>query len=54
MVELCVKGGSLKKRRLSGKRYWVLEMKLQKEDVWKLTKKKRERLKAVYIRAKRR
>ena len=30
-----------------------LEMWLQKKDVWKLTKKKRERLKYVHIRAKR-
>ena len=28
-----------------------MEMKLQKKDVWKFTKKERERLKGVYIRA---
>ena len=29
-------------------------MKLQKKDVWKFTKKKRERMKGVYFRPKRR
>ena len=29
-------------------------MRLQKKDVWKFTKKKRERLKGVYTRVKRR
>ena len=36
------------------RRCWELEMRLQKKDVQKFTKKKRDRLKAVYIREKRR
>ena len=37
---------------LQGRRCWHLAMKKQKKDVWKHTKKRRERLKGVYIRAK--
>ena len=40
-------------KRLFGRRYWQLVMKRQKKDVWKPTEKKRERLKSVYVRAKR-
>ena len=39
--------------RLLGRRCWQLAMKRQKKDVWKLTKKKREKLKGAYIRAER-
>ena len=44
----------LKERRILGSNFWELEMKLQKKEVWKLIEKRRERLKGVYIRAKRR
>ena len=40
------------KRMLRG-RCWQLVMKRIKKDVWKHTKKRKERLKGVYIRAKR-
>ena len=30
-------------------RYWELRMRLQKIDVWSTTKKKRERLKGVFV-----
>ena len=43
---------AVRERRLLGSRCWLLVMKRQKIDVWKLTEKKRERLKCVYIRAK--
>ena len=32
----------------------VVEIKLQKKDVWKVSKNKRERLRVVYMRAKKR
>ena len=35
------------------KEVWDLEMRLQKEDVWRFIRKKRERLKGPYTRAKR-
>ena len=42
----------LKEKRLHGRRYWEIGIMLQKTDVWRSTKKKRERLKGVFIRAK--
>ena len=41
-----------KKRRILRRRCSELDVKRQKKDVWKLTEKKRERSKAVNIRAK--
>ena len=43
----------LGKRRLLGRRCCQLALKSQKKGVWKLIKKRGERLKGVYIRAKR-
>ena len=40
----------MKERRLHGKRYWELGIRLQNKDVWRLTKKKRQKLKGVSIR----
>ena len=42
----------LRKSRLLERRCWESEMKMQKKNVWKLTEKKRKRLKTVYIRIK--
>ena len=41
-------------RKMLGSKCYELEMKLQKEDVWKHIEKRRKRLKGVYIIAKRR
>ena len=42
----------MKGKRLHGRRYLELGMRLQKTDVWRITRKKSERLKGVYVRAK--
>ena len=42
----------LVERKLLG-RCWHLAMKTQKKDLWRLTERKRERLKGAYIRVKR-
>ena len=51
MIRLKLRLGESKLLKI---RFWDLEMKKQKKDVWKhIEKKRRERLKGVYIRAKR-
>ena len=42
------------KRKEAAWKEVLLEMKIQKKDVWKLTKKKRERFKNVYMKGRRR
>ena len=42
-----------RRKKVVWKECWQLAMKNPKKNVWKLTEKKRERLKGVYIRAKR-
>ena len=44
----------MKERRLHGRKYWELWVRLHKTEIMRFTKKKREGLKVVYIRAKRR
>ena len=44
----------MKGRKLHGRKHWELGMRLQKTDLLRFTKEKRERLKGVYIRAKKR
>ena len=41
------------RRKEAGRGCWQLVIKRQKKDVWKCTEKRRERLKGVYIREKR-
>ena len=44
----------IEEERLTGRSCWELDTKRLKKNVWKLTKKKRERLKGVYIGVRRR
>ena len=44
---------TVRRKEAVGRRGWQLAMKRQRKEVWKLTNKKRETLKRLYIRAKR-